>query len=78
MGIVKGSYVSCVKTGKIGVVSVVPNTSGYLHVNWLVSWHGSLNELHYYQEFMPASNLKDLGLTTEHSGLMALKRHLLK
>lgn len=78
MATVKGSCVRCSKTGKLGVVSIVPNTSGFRHVSWLISWNAGTNELHHYQEFVAIHDLEDLGFSPEHHGLAALRKYVLK
>jgi hypothetical protein len=74
--IAKGSFVAHVEHGTLGVVSEIPNTSGFFHVYWLTEWDETNQELHYFQEFISDKELLHIESSRRHSGLEALRRFI--
>jgi hypothetical protein len=82
VGMVKGTYVQCTKTGKLGVVERTPGTSDgqYTHVEWLISWDvkdGAVHP-HHYLEYVCIEELKELPINETHMGLHALRWRILR
>lgn len=78
MGIVKGSYVKCNKTGKVGVVDSRGAT--YIYVEWLIGWKYKEGIIHpsHFTEYVEVGNLTEFSIGGDNIGLKALRNKLIR
>ena len=78
MGIVKGSYVKCNSSIRIGVAEREPDDKGFVYVRWYLSWDQTSGKIDYYVETVHISALQELGSNNMRPGLQMLRRRVIR
>lgn len=78
MELVKGCYVRCKKTLKIGVVSSTANK--FLYVEWLLPMEQSTthSEIRHYLDYIGLSDVSELPIDQVPKGLESLRNKVLR
>lgn len=79
MQLVKGSYVQCTNTTKVGVIARIDKLSNkFLYVRWLTNWDTHTQEIKHYLEFITLSSVIELPSDKVHGGLELLRSQILR